>query len=102
MNTAAENELGRGERSSARVADANQNMAQMLMAMSQNQYNRGQQTGQGLMQAGGQFRDISQQGNAAEQNDFLRRQALGEQAVYAPFGGLAQGGLGSTTTQTGK
>jgi len=45
---------------------------------------------------------LEQQGNDAALNDFLRRQALGEQAVYAPFGGLAQGGLGSTTSSTGK
>lgn len=102
MNTAAENELGRGERSSARVADANQNMVQNLMGLSNTMYSRGQGTGQNLMQAGGQFRDIAQQGNEAGLNDFLRRQALGEQAVYAPFGGLASAGLGSTSSTTGK
>ncbi len=102
MNTAAENELGRRERSSARVADANTNMINQLMQLSQNQYNRQLGAGTNLIQAGSGFRDIAQQGNAAAQNDFLRRQALGEQAVYAPFGGLAQAGLGSTTSQSGK
>ncbi len=102
MNTAAENELGRGERSSARVADANQNMVQNLMGLSNTMYGRGQSTGQNLMGAGGQLRDIGQQGNEAGLNDFLRRQALGEQAVYAPFGGLASAGLGSTSSTTGK
>lgn len=102
MGTAAENELGRGERSAQRVADANQNQANLLMNYAQMMYGRGQQTGQNLMGAGGQFRDISQQANSAEQQDFLRRQALGESAVLTPFGGLAQGGLGSTTTSSGK
>lgn len=102
LGVASENELGRRERSAARVADANQNMVQQLMGLSNTMYGRQQGTAQNLMAAGGQLRDIEQAGNQAELNDFLRRQALGEQAVYAPFGGLAQAGLGSTTSQTGK
>ncbi len=102
MGTAAENELGRDERSSARVADANQSMAQMLASLSQNRFGNQQTTGQNLMQAGGQLRDVEQQGNQAEMQDYLRRQALGENAVGMPFGGLASGGLGSITNTTGK
>lgn len=102
LGAASENELGRRERSAARVADANQNMIQNLMGLSNTMYGRQQGTAQNLMGAGGQLRDIGQQANQAEMNDFLRRQALGEQAVYAPFGGLAQAGMGSSTTQTGK
>lgn len=102
LNTAAENELGRGERSAARVADANQNQTKMLMDMSNTMWNRQQTTGQNVMGAGGQFRDIAQEGFSAEINDFLRQQALGEQAVYAPFGGLASAGMGSKSSTTGK
>ena len=97
-----ESELGRRERSSERVSNANQNMIANLMGLQGNLMGRQQQVGQGLFNMGGTFRDYAQQGNQAEQQDFLRRQALGEQAVYAPFGGLAQGGLGSTTSSSGK
>jgi hypothetical protein len=102
MGTASENELQRQQRSAEDVSSANQNQAQLLMQMAQNQYQNGQTTGQNAMQAGGTMRDITQQGNTANLNDFLRQQALGEQAVYAPFGGLAGGGLGSMTSSTGK
>lgn len=102
LSTAAENEMGRGERSSGRIADANQNMAQMLAGLSNTMYGRNQTTGQGLMSAGNDFRGIGEQMNAAAHNDFLRRQALGEQAVLTPFGGLASAGMGSQTLTSGK
>lgn len=102
LGGSVENELGRQERSAERASNANQNMIQNLFGLSDRMYGRQQQTGQSLLNAGGQYRDIAQQGNSAAYQDFLRRQALGEQAVYTPFGGLAQGGLGSTTSSSGK
>lgn len=102
INTAAENELGRRERAAGRVSDANANQSNMLMQMAQGLWGRGQQTGQNAMGAGDILRQITQQGNAADQQDFLRRQALGEQGVLTPFGGLAGAGLGTMTSSTGK
>lgn len=102
LGESVESELARRERSANNASAANQNQIQNLMALSSNLFNRQQGVGQSLMGAGGTFRDIAQQGNTAAQQDYLRRQALGEQAVYAPFGGLAQGGLGSMTSSSGK
>jgi hypothetical protein len=53
-----------------------------------------------MMGIGGQFRDIAQQANQAQYQDFLRRQGLAEQSLLAPMG-ILQGSLGSTTSTGG-
>jgi hypothetical protein len=94
---AAEEELGRRERSDVRGSEAQQNMIGQLLNLANMGQNRQQVGIQNLMQGGGLVRDIQQQQLDAEQQDFLRRQGLSEQAVGMPFGGLAGAGLGSVS-----
>lgn len=49
------------------------------------------------MGVGGEMRDQAQEGMDSEYEDFLRRAALGENALMGPFGGLVPSTIGSTT-----
>jgi hypothetical protein len=51
---------------------------------------------------GGMERDVEAQRAAAEQQDFLRRQALAEQGLFLPFGQLAPSAIGQVSTTRGK
>ena len=47
-----------------------------------------------LVPVGQQERDVTQAGNVASLQDFLRRQALAETALFQPFGQLLPSGIG--------
>ena len=46
------------------------------------------------LQGGGVERDVAQAGNVASLQDFLRRQAIAETALFQPFGQLIPSGIG--------
>lgn len=62
--------------------------ANRAMAMDQQAWNQQQGAINTAMQVGGVGRGIAQQANDAAYEDFLRRQALAEMALTAPFGQL--------------
>lgn len=102
LGGAAENELGRRERSSVRSAEANQNSINQLMSLSEMLYGRRQGTQQAAMAAGQTERGIRQAGLDAQNQDYLRRQALSEQGLFTPFGQMMPSAIGSRTMTTGK
>lgn len=99
---ATENELNRRQASDFNVSNTHNQMIQNLLGLQGQQY--GQQAGaaQAQLGAGGIQRGVEQQGNEAQYNDFLRQQALAEQAVGMPFGAFAPSALGSRTMTQGK
>ena len=52
------------------------------------------------MQVGGTMRGIAQEPLSAAYQDFLRRQALSEQALFVPFGAMAGPSIGPSATST--
>jgi hypothetical protein len=94
---AAQEEMGFNERSNVRQSEAQQNMIGQLMNLAQMSQGRQQNQIQALMQGGGLVRDVQNEQYRNIFNDYMRRQGLSEQAVMAPFGGLAGAGLGSTS-----
>jgi hypothetical protein len=96
---ATEEELGRRERSSVRRADATSQRIGQLMGLSAQQYGQRQGAIQTGLQAGGTQRGVAQQGLSNQYTDFLRRQGLSEQALYAPFGSTGTAGIGSMVRQ---
>lgn len=57
---------------------------------------------QALLAGGGLERGIEQAGYGAEQEDFIRRQNLAEQALYKPFGDLVPSSIGQVSRTSGK
>jgi hypothetical protein len=95
-----EEELGRRERSSVRRAEATSQRIGQLMGLSAQQYGQRQGAIQTGLQAGGVQRGVAQQGLSNAYTDFLRRQGLSEQALYAPFGQTGTAGVGSLVRQS--
>lgn len=93
LATAEERALSRG--TEATLATYNPLLAAggAQTAREQEAYNR-------LLALGTQQRTIEQQQLDAQYNDYLRRQALSEQAIYAPFG-QAPSAYGSIVRQSG-
>lgn len=75
----------------AREQQGNQQEANLLLSQIQ-----------GLTGLGGTARGIEQGANEAEQQDFLRRQALAEQGLYQPLGQIVPSTIGQTSATRGK
>jgi hypothetical protein len=98
---ATEEELGRRERSSVRQAEALERTIPMLLSLGDRQTGR-LQTGIGTaMEAGGVQRGIEDARNRSAYDDFIRRQGLGEQAVFGPLGQTIPSSFGSVSRQSG-
>jgi hypothetical protein len=99
---ATESELDRRERSNVRQSEANQNSINQLLALQGQNFGQQLQGSQAQLQAGGIQRGVEQQGNENAYNDFLRQQALSENALEGPFGGMLPSAFGSITKTQGK
>jgi len=99
---ATESELDRRERSNVRQSEANQNSINQLLALQGQNFGQQLQGSQAQLQAGGIQRGVEQQGNENAYNDFLRQQALSENALEGPFGGMLPSAFGSITKTMGK
>jgi hypothetical protein len=90
-----ENRINRMTEAEFAAAQGNQSLGSM-------DYNRRQGAINTGMQVGGVQRDIAQEGMDAKYEDFLRRAAIGENALMGPFGGLVPSTIGSVTRSSGK
>jgi len=99
---ATESELDRRERSNVRQSEANQNSINQLLALQGQNFGQQLQGSQAQLQAGGIQRGVEQQGNENAYQDFLRQQALSENALQGPFGGMLPSAMGSITRTQGK
>ncbi len=90
-----ENRINRMTEAEFAAAQGNQSLGSM-------DYNRRAGAINTGMQVGGVQRDIAQEGMDAKYEDFLRRAAIGENALMGPFGGLVPSTIGSVTRSSGK
>jgi hypothetical protein len=100
LPTLVENELGREERGIQRETGAGFAGAQGLTGISGAQTQREAGATDRGFGFGTGFRGIAEEGNRAVYEDFLRRQGLGERALFAPFG-QGQAGIGTINTGGG-
>jgi hypothetical protein len=91
-------ELARQERGIEREAGAMQSSAQTAGALGAQQTGRTALEQERTMEAGGTEYDVQQAQNQAAYEDMLRRQALGEAALFTPLGGFMPSTIGQTTT----
>jgi hypothetical protein len=98
---ATEQELGRRERSAERQYDATLQRINMLNGMGAQRFGQRQSAIGTAGQAGAVIRGQQQAGYDAERNEYLRQQALAEQAAFGIFGQTAPSAFGSRQTSSG-
>lgn len=89
--------LGRSTATTNALAAAE---AQTALPLLQGEQSRRDQLISTGMQAGGIERGVAQESNEADQADFLRRQALAEQALFGPMGAMPST-IGQSTKTSG-
>ena len=95
---AGEAELGRGERAIGRESQAMLSAAPLELSAGGAETQRRLQELDAAMRVGGVERGVAQSEEQAAMADYLRRQALSEQALFGPMGQVLPTSLGSTTT----
>jgi hypothetical protein len=96
-----EPELARAENQISREASTLTSLVPLFSAMGIQDTQRMLTTLQEMMRGGGLERSIQQAAKDAEQADFLRKQALAEEALYTPMGMLFPSAIGQKTQTTG-
>jgi len=89
------------ERALSRYAESQMASYDPLLQLGQTENARIQQSYQGALDLGALDRERANERYAAQYNDYLRQQALSEEALFTPFGQLIPSALGSRVGQSG-